>query len=231
LLCLSVITGCQNFSSSSTSARVRVIDVSSDTPPVDVYQGNNAVAYNLSFGTVTSYVPVTPGTTGLTVTTAGTHQVLSAIEGSFNTATQYTLLVSNPIANLQQTVLIDRPQPAAPRSTSTAPSVRFIHQATQMGAVDIYLVPAGHRITAVNPIATNLLPGANTPYLPVPACTCTAVMLPAGTVPSAATSTAHAGTQITYANGSARTLILLDPQPTATSGPQVIAAIDTEPTS
>jgi hypothetical protein len=119
------------------------------------------------------------------------------------------------------------PSPASSKALPTS-SVRLIHQAARTGPVDVYLVPAGHRISSVNPLVTNFVPGGNTGYLAVPACTCAAVMLPAGTVPSVRVAS-HIGTQTNYGSGTARTLILLDPQPSSSPGLQVITTDDTDP--
>jgi hypothetical protein len=226
-LCFAILTGCQSLSSANSSAQVRVIDISPDAPALDIYQGNNAVAYNLSFGTVTSYVPVTPGNSVFTVAPAGSRQTLASIEGTFNAGVLYTVLVNSSAASSQQIVLTDRGQSSVSKASST-PSIRLIHQASRMGAVDVYLVPAGQRIASVSPIVTNLGPGGTTGYLDVPACTCAAVMLPAGTVPSASMAS-HIGTQANYGSGTARTLILLDPHPASSSGMQVITTIDSDP--
>ncbi len=224
-LCLTA-TGCQSLSSTGASARVRVIDVSPDTPAVDIYQGNAAVAYNLGFGTVTSYLPLAPGSSTITVDVAGSRQVLSSIEGSFNADAHYTVLVSNPAANLQQMILTDHGVAATLKAT---PSIRFIHQASRTGAVDIYLVPAGQRLTSVTPAIANLAAGSNTGYVAVPSCSCTTVILPAGTPPSTAAAVVHNGAQGEYGSGSARTVVLVDAPPAAASGVQVITTTDAEP--
>jgi hypothetical protein len=228
-LCCAILAGCQSFRTANSSAMVRVIDVSPDAPALDMYQGDNAVAYNLNFGTVTSYIPVPPGNSTFTVAPAGSRQILSTVQGTFNAGTLYTVLVDNPAINLQQVILTDRGQTAASKA-SQAPSVRLIHQAARIGAVDIYLVPAGKRLSSVRPVVSNLAPGSSTGYLVVPTCTCAAVMLPAGTAPSAGAAS-HIETQANYGIGSARTLILLDPPPTSSSGLQVITTVDADPSS
>jgi hypothetical protein len=228
-LCLAALTGCQSLSSTGSSARVRIIDVSSDVPPLDIYQGSNGVAYNLSFGTVTSYLPLTPGQSTLTVNTAGSRQVLATIDGVFAADAHYTVLVGGSITSSQQAILLDR-GPAAPSAKGGAnPSVRFIHQATHSGAVDVYFVPAGRRLSSVSPLISNLTAGTSTGYLAAPVCTCTVLMLPAGTPPSTAATAVHSGAQASYVSGSARTMILLDAQPAASSSVQVITATDAEP--
>ncbi|HEY0264358.1 MAG TPA: DUF4397 domain-containing protein [Granulicella sp.] len=224
--CLSaaaLLAGCQGLARTGNSAMVRVIDVSPDSPALDVYQGNNAVAYNLSSGTVTSYVPVAPGHSAFTISPAGSRRPLSLAEGDLRASGRYTVLVGRSLADMQPILLADHVHPASTAEAS-APLVRIVNQAERTGPVDVYLVPAGERLTAVAPIATRLEPGANTGYIAAPACTCAAVFLPAGTVPSAGLA-AHIGAQLHYAAGEARTFILLDPQ-TESSILQVITADD-----
>jgi hypothetical protein len=224
--CLAFLSGCQSLSNTNFSARVRVIDLSPDAPALDVYQENNAVAYNLSFGTVTSYVSVPPGVSTFTVAPSGSRQVLSSVKGMFHAGALYTVLVNSSLATMQPVILTDRgPLPAS--STAPAASVRLIDQAPQSGPVDVYLVPAGQRITSVQPLVTNLVPGSNTGYLTIPVCTCAAVMLPAGTVPAARLAS-HIETQTTYNSDAARTLILLDSPPASPSGMQVISTVDAD---
>ena len=222
---LVMLAGCQSLGTRSSLARMRVVNLSPDTGMVDIYQGNTAVAYNLSYGAVTSYVPLAPGTSTITVDLAGSKQVLASAPSNFVAGAQYTLLINDSVTNLQPNILAD-PVPAA---STNAPLVRFIHQAAAAGAVDIYIVPAGQRLTATRLVITNLAPGAATSYLPVPCGRCAAVMLPAGTAPSAATVAIHTGIQIDYSAGSVRSLILTDGRSPLSSGLQVIAAIDREP--
>jgi hypothetical protein len=224
-LCLASLAGCQSLGGSSSLARLRVIDLSADAGAVDIYyQGNNAIAYNLSYGAVTSYVPIAPGGYTMTVDLAGSKQALSAVKGVFSAGGQYTVLIHSPAASMQQLILADQVPLAA-----SGPYLRFVHQAVRSGAVDVYCVPAGQRLASAIPVVTNLAPGTSTGYLAIPAGTCTAVMLPAGATPSSSAIALHTGTQIDYASGSARSLILLDAQPSLTGGMQVIATVDALP--
>ena len=226
---LTLLAGCQSLAHEGSFARVRVVNLSSDGPMLDVYQGTNVLAYNLSFGTVTSYVPVSPGAYTLTVDAAGSKQVLSSLKGAFSQGLQYTVLVNNAAANLQQVVLADQ----VPQLPSAPPSIRIIHEAARAGAVDVYFVPDGQRLGAATPVIVNLAAGVSTSYLPIPPGVSAVVLLPAGTAPSAA-SALHAGRQLRYSNGSARTLILVDAPPSSLSSQsdvQIITTIDTEPAS
>jgi hypothetical protein len=219
------LVGCQAIVSSTPEAQVRVIHATPDTPGLDIYQGPNALAFNLSFGAVTSYVPLSPGVYTINADTAGSRQVLSTAKSTFAPSTQYTVLLGNSAANLQQLTLTDQNQPAP----SGQIALRFINQATRIGAVDIYLVPPGKKATTVAPLVTAFAFGANTGYVNVPAGTYSLIMLPVGTVPGSTSTTSYSGPQVAHSAGSARTIILIDQPLIITPGLQVITAEDFDP--
>lgn len=212
-----LLTGCQAVETAPPAAQVRIIAASPDAPGLDFYVHDNALAYNLGFGSVTSYIPVHTGIGTVAANTAGTKQTMAAAKGTFANANQYTVLLGNSSTELRETVLQDQ--------TTAAPAgqiaLRVLHQATRMGALDLYLVPAGRRFAATKPLLTNLTSGNAASYLNVPTGTYTLVMVPAGTVPAVATYT---GAQVEYPSGSATTVVLLDQQSGA--GVQVISATD-----
>src|SRR5277367_6634219 len=86
---LATLTGCQAISSAPQS-QLRIIAASADTPGFDLYRGPAAVAFNLDFGTVTSYIPLTPGIDTISAETAGTRQTLSSSKITLVASTQYT---------------------------------------------------------------------------------------------------------------------------------------------
>jgi len=219
------LTGCGAIVTSAPEAQVRIIHATPDTSGLDIYQGPNALAFNLGFGAVTSYIPLTPGSYTIHADTAGSRQVLSSAKATFASSTQYTVLLGNSAASLQQLTLTDQSQPAP----SGQIALRFIDQATRINAVDIYLVPAGQKITAVTPLITSAVFGTNTGYVNVPAGIYSLIMLPAGTVPASSTTATYAGPQVTYSVGSARTIILIDQPLVTTPGLQVITAEDFDP--
>jgi hypothetical protein len=219
-----VLTGCQAIVSTEPQAQVRVIHATPDAPGLDIYQGPNALAFNLGFGTVTSYIPLTPGTYTINADTAGSKQTLSTAKTTFAASTQYTVLLGNSITNPQQLTLTDQSQ-AAP---SGQIAFRFINQATRTSAVDIYLVPAGQKLAAVTPIVTNVAFGTNTGYLNVPTGVYSLIMVPSGIAPVSSSAT-YTGPQVTYSAGAARTLILIDQQLATTPGLRVIIAEDFDP--
>src|SRR3979490_1002549 len=158
---LATLTGCQAIVSSAPEAHVRIINATPDAPRLDLYQEPKRPAFNLDFGTVTSYIRLTPGAYNITANTAGTRQILSTAKTTFTTTGQYTVLIGNTAASLQQLTLADQSQPAPPGQTAP----RFITQPPRAAAVDIYLIPAGQKISAVNPLVGGIAFGANTGYL------------------------------------------------------------------
>ena len=219
---VAALSGCQGIVISPTMSQVRIINASPDAPGLDIYQNSTPIAYNLGFGTITSYVPIDPGTYTTTATVAGTKQALSSSKTTFVTASQYTVLIGNVAASLQQLTLKDQSQPAP----SGQIALRFIDQATRIAAVDIYLIPAGSKLTDVTPLYTNLSFGINTGYLNIPTGTYSLVMVPTGTIPTSTTVATYTGPQVTYTSGSASTIILIDQQLLTTPGLQVITAPD-----
>ena len=201
------------------------MDASPDAGGIDVYQGSGVLAYNLGLGTITSYVPINPGNYSIAVDAAGTRQQLSAQGGTFLNGAQYTVLVANYSASLQETILKDQTQPAPTGQIS----LRVIEESTRAGAVDLYLIPTGSTILTVRPYLTNVNFGQNTGYQNVPAGTYTLVALPAGTTPTATGTTFYTGAAVSYGGGVARTLILIDQQLITVPGVQVITADDFDP--
>jgi Domain of unknown function (DUF4397) len=219
---LGLLTGCQNIAANTTSSQLRIITASPDAPGLDIYANSSAVAYNLGFGTITSYIPIDAGTYTITTNSAGTKQVLSSSKVSLGDSAQYTDLIGNSAASLQQTILKDQSQ-AAP---SGQIALRFVDQATRISAQDIYLIPSGQKLVNVAPLVTNITFGINTGYLNIPTGAYSIVMVPTGTIPTSTTTATYAGPLVTYSAGSAATIILIDQQLITTPGLQVITAPD-----
>jgi hypothetical protein len=219
---LTVLSGCQGIVSNPTLSQVRIIDTSPDAPGIDVYQNNLPLIYNLGFGTITSYIPTDPATYTISTKVNGSSQVLTSGKATFVASKQYTILLGNVAASLEQTTLLDQSQ-AAP---SGQIALRFLDQATRVGPMDVYLVPAGAKFTSVTPLVTNMTFETNTGYLNVPTGTYTIVLVPTGTIPTSSTIATYTGPQVTYTGGSASTIILIDQQLVTTPGLQVITATD-----
>jgi hypothetical protein len=228
VLAVGALAGCQGIDMSSPN--LRVIDASPDAGTLDVYQNNTGLAYNLGLGTVTSYMPMTPGTYTLTAEKGGTRQTLAASTVTLVGGRQYTVVISNIAAGLQQTVLLDQNTPAPAGQMA----IRLVQDATRSGAVDVYLVPKSGHLAGSTPLAVNLNFGANSGYLVVPAGTYALDVVPVGTTLASNTVTLLSGAQVEYVSGSVHTVVLLDqeiltkhPAP-LTAGVGAVVATDVE---
>ena len=204
LLAIAGLSGCQSIS--MNSAQLRVIDTSPDAGVVDSYQNSSALAYNLGFGTMTSYVPMAPGSYNFATAKAGTRQVLVSSTDALAAGKQYTEIIGSNLANLQQNVFLDQTTPAAAGEVA----IRLINEATRSGAVDVYLVAKSSRAVNTSPVATNLNFGVNSGYISIPEGTYALDVVPAGTVLASSTVTLLSGAQVEYASGAVRTVVLID---------------------
>lgn len=215
LSCL--LPGCQSITGSPSLSQIRIIDASPNAPGLDIYQGTSAIAYNLGFGTITSYVPVVPGTYSISADTSNTRTQLVSSTARIGAAQQYTVLISNVAASLQEIVLTDQSS-AAPTGEV---SFRFIDEATQIGAVDVYLVPKGAKLADVNPFITGITFSTVNGYLTLPVGDYAVAILASGT-----TTALYTGNVVNYSAGSARTFIILDEQVLNKPAATVITADD-----
>jgi hypothetical protein len=225
-LLLAGLPGCQSIQTTTTNvSELRLIDASPDAPGLDFYLNNTALAYNLGFSMKTNgYIPLASGNYTVSADTAGSNppQVLVSSAATLSNGFQYTALVGNVNANLQETILQDQSLPAPTGEIS----FRILDQATKVGAVDIYLIPSGATILTTLPFRTGVTFGTNTGYFNIPAGAYSLAMLPAGTVPIATTLTLYTGPQTVYAAGAVRTIVLIDVLVTTTPAAQVIVAAD-----
>lgn len=228
LLTIAALSGCQSIS--MNSAQLRVIDASPDSGIIDSYQNSSALAYNLGFGTMTSYVPIVPGSSTLVAAKAGTRQTLVANSDTLLPGQQYTEIIGSSLVNLQQAVFLDQSTPAP----SGQVALRFIHEASRSAAVDVYLVPKSGRLTTTSPLAIDLNFGNNSGYINIPEGTYAINVVPTGTLPTPSTVTLLNGAQVAYPSGAVRTIVLIDQEISGTQhaaltrGMQVIVADDAD---
>jgi hypothetical protein len=232
LLTTLALTGCGGINlTTNTIAQLRIINTSPDSGLIDAYQNNAALAYNLGFGTVTSYIAMSPGPYTLATARAGTRQTLTTAATTLAPGRQYTVLVGNIAAGLQQTVLLDQSQPAPAGEVS----IRLIDEANRAGAVDVYLLPPHGHVGTAAPFASNLNFSANSGYINLPAGTYALTVVPTGsqTTLSATPITLLSGPKVAYPSGAARTLILIDTptdQNASHATVQALTATDVDPT-
>ncbi|MFP5234129.1 MAG: DUF4397 domain-containing protein [Acidobacteriota bacterium] len=218
-LAAAVLTGCQGMAmySSLDSAQLRVIDASPDAGIIDSYGNDEALAYNLSFGTMTSYIALTPGDYQLTAARAGTHQTLAAGSESLAAGKQYTEIIGAGLADMRQAVFVDRSKPAPEGEIA----VRVINATTRLGALSVSMAPmasADSRAMSSSSLATHLGPGVSSGYVILPMGTYAIDVASADTSLSSSTAKLLSGVQIPYPSGAVRTVVLID-QPSAGDQP------------
>lgn len=205
-LAVSALSGCQSIDvSNSNAAMVRAFNASPDSTGSDFYTGKTVIVYNLGFSYNTTYVPLNPGTQSITTNQASTTQVLAAVTASLGSQKNYTVITGNVAANLQETIFADQ-NFAAP---SGQIAVRVINEATRIGAVDIYMVPSGGKLSATTPVVTNVSFNMNSGYIDIPVGTYSIAVLPTGTTPGSV-ATLFSGSQASYTSGVVSTIVVID---------------------
>ena len=213
MLCLAALglSGCGSITADSPdAAQVRFVDASADAPALDLYLNTNGAAYNLSFGTVTSYVAAGPGEYRISANRANTTQALVNAKATLGATRQYTAVVSNSLGNLQETVYPDAHAPAPAGMLA----VRVLNAAAGGGPVDVYLVPTNGVTAALAPLVRGLGYTGNGGYVDVPANASYSVeVVPGGMVPAAANGGLLSGVSVSGSSGAVRTVVLGDAQP------------------
>jgi hypothetical protein len=222
-----LLSGCQGIGlTASNAAQVRVIDASPDAGSLDSYGNGSGLAYNLGFGTVTSYMAMPTGGYTLAAMRAGTRQTLATSNVTLAPGHQYTQIMGSFAANMQQTLFVDQTQPAPMGEIS----LRVLNESTRPGAVNVYLVAPGAKVAVTAPLFTNLSFGGNSGYLNVPEGTYALVVAPAGTTPRSSAGTLMSGAQVKYESGAVRTVVLIDAPMTARLWTDGVPEIAPKPT-
>jgi len=205
-LAVSALSGCQSIDVNSSNATlVRVFNASPDSTGFDFYTGKTLIVANLGFTYNTTYVPLNPGTQSITTDQASTTQVLATVSASLGSQKNYTVITSNVAANLQETIFADQNSPAPIGQIA----VRVINEATRIGAVDIYLVPSGGKLSTTIPVVTDVIFNMNTGYIDIPTGTYSVAILPTGTSPGSG-STLFSGSLSSYSTGVVSTIVVFD---------------------
>jgi hypothetical protein len=221
-----LMVGCQSIDMTPENvAQVRVIAASPDTGSVDFYAGGTALAYSMDFGSASTYVPLTPGNVRVSANTTNTNQVLVASTAPMVAGRQYTAVVANVAASLQETIYADQTTPAPTGDVA----VRVIDAATRAGNVDLYMVPANEKLKATAAVRAGVAFGASTGYVLVPAGAYSLVVVPAGTAPTNQALPLMTGPQTNYAAGAVRTVVLVDHPNPSLPGVDAITANDYDP--
>ncbi len=225
--CTMGLSGCESITAGSmNSAQVRFVNTSSGTPDMDVYGNEAALAYNLSFGTVTSYVPLAAGEYRISATRASTTQALVSAKTLLASRRQYTAVLAGPIGDLQETLYPDAEVAAPPGMIA----VRVL-QESSAGPVDVYLVPGAASLATVLPTVRDVAFGGSTAFENLPADrTYSVVVVPAGAAPTSA-GAMLSGVVVGGGSGAVRTVVVADAAAGRSKGLRGFVLSDLEATS
>ena len=159
------------------AARVRFIHASPDAASLDVLVDGQPVVTGATYKSVSAYLAVGPGARHVRVRVAGTNDVLIDEMPELDGGTQYTLLATGGIDNMDPLLLTD--DNTAP--PSGAARVRLIHAAPNVGNIDIYVTPPGNNILTAAPALTNIPFRSESGYVNVLAGTYQVRITPSGT--------------------------------------------------
>jgi hypothetical protein len=218
------LSACENVATYSQPTAVRVIDGSYLAPAANFLVQNELLAANVGTGSITSYGTMTPSSSASIQMTATTgNAVLLNSSSPLLAGNQYSIFLTDVIGSSTayvMTVLQDQ-QTQAPTGRA---AFRFLNQAEMIGAVDIYMVPAGTAIADAVPLETNLPVGGPPVYVSFPAQSVTMIITPTGV-----TAPAYTSSPIQLIGGEARTVLIMDAKLTSTPPVTVTMADDAGP--
>lgn len=202
------IAACENVSGYTQPTLARVIDASYVAPAVNITVNGTLIAANLGQGAITPYGPL-PASNSATIDVNATTAGPPLIDGSdyqFAAGNQYSVFLADDASaptGYGFTLLQDQ-QIAAPSGHS---SYRFLNQAINTGAVDIYLIPTGSTIANAIPLVAALTVSATPSYVSFISQKVTMVITPTGL-----TTPAYTSAPIALTGGEVRTVLIVDAQ-------------------
>lgn len=182
-------------------SRVRVVHASPDAPEVDVLLDDAVVLSEVPYLAASDYLETTDGDHNLKVNAAGTSTTAIDADVTLTDGTDYTVIASGLVAQIEPIVLED--DNTAPAAGSVR--VRAIHGAPSAPAVDVYVTAPGADLATATPTLTGVEFGDVSDYLEVPAGDYQVRLTPAGSKTVALDSDA-----LTLAGGQVRTVIAVD---------------------
>lgn len=161
-LCLSVLSGCGG-GGSSTTGNLRFVQASPDAPLLALYDERKAISTSLSYKNSTAYFSFVSGSHVRVYPAAGS-QVLFQATPSVASGGNATLILTGAIANPTSILLTD-----GVTSTVTGQgNVRVVNASQQIGAPDVYVIPAGASISGASPTAAALGFDSSKGYTQIP---------------------------------------------------------------
>lgn len=147
------------------AARVRFVQVSPGAPEMDFFVRDAGAAYQLSYESYTSYLPVSPGDASFSASRAGSAQSLAGTQMMLAPGRQYTAVLVHGLGSLEERLYPDQDTPATPGQTA----LRVLNEVEGTGALQVY-VSATDASGQPSPLRElTVLAGAASAYLELPA--------------------------------------------------------------
>ncbi len=211
------LSGCQNIQNSNPAQTlVRVIDASYNAPAIDVKIGATPIAVNIGAATFTNYAFLPPENATADVYPTKTTTATASVAGAFLVGQQHSVFVTDTSGGYQATLLTDQ----AVNPPAGYVSLRFLQQAVQTGAVDIYLLPSNATLAGAKPLLSDVATGTVSAYVNVQAESYTLVIAPAGDTNAKDVYTSEA---LQFSGDQVRTVLIMDAQ--LTTSPPVTVTI------
>lgn len=146
LLLVSWGTGCG--SSSSKTGQVRFVQVSPDSPHVDVLVDGTTQSSNLAYGNTTDYLTVKTETRHIEAVPVNSSSPLLDTTVNITESGHQTLLMTGATSDIKPLLLTD----GGTTASTGKGYVRVINTSVAMGPADVYIVTGASGITGVTPV-------------------------------------------------------------------------------
>ena len=193
--------------SSSSTAGVRFVQGSIDSPSVDFLVNGTTQKSNMLYGNASSYVSVTSGNSRVQAIPVNATKPLLDQTLSLADSTNETVIMTGPVAQLKALVLNDGSTTTG--GTSGVASVRVVNISTHMGPADVYIVPSGGSLAGATPVSSGLNFDQDTGYQSVNVGTGGADYTVYMTVPGTQSVYISTG-PLTFSSDKKQTVIILD---------------------
>jgi hypothetical protein len=147
--------------SSSSGAKIRLINGTPDISGFDLLVDGTSVASNIAYSTGSAYASVKTGARHFQVEPSGTTSVLIDRTDTVNSGTNLSLMTLNFSGNISSVLLTD--DNSAPTSGNF--KLRVINGSPGLQTQDVYVEPAGTNISSVSATFSGLAFGSASAYV------------------------------------------------------------------
>jgi hypothetical protein len=200
---------CGGGSGSGSTANIRFVQGSIDSPSVDFLVNGTTQKSGMLYGNASSYVSVKAGNSQVQAVPVDSTKPLLNQTVTLADSANETVILTGRLAQLKPLVLNDGT--TATGGTTGASSVRVVNISTRMGPADVYIIPSGGTLSAATPVSSGLDFDQDTGYQSVDAGTGTtgANYTVYMTVPGTQSVYISTG-PLTFSPGKKQTVIILD---------------------